>query len=74
MAYTSSQLETIISTLEDGLKGGFARISVEGRGSVDYRGSADIFKAISYFTGLLNQVTATAPRSRIARVITDKGF
>ena len=74
MAYTSSQLETIISTLEAGLTGGYATIFVEGRGSVTYRSSADIFKAIDYFTGLLNTVTGTAPRSRITRVITDKGF
>jgi hypothetical protein len=75
-SYTTSELETIIRTLDSKVGSGVARISLNGR-AVDYTSTEDILKAITYFRSLLNTLVASeagAPRSRIVRWSSSKGL
>lgn len=72
MAYTSGQLETIITTLEGALGSGAASITFEGR-SITYRNPESIIKGITYFRSLLNAATNITPVRQI-RMSSSKGL
>lgn len=68
MAYTTSQLDAIITSLESSLGKGYAELSMDG-GRLVYRNVDEILKAIAYFKNLRVQAVATAanvtPRRQI---------
>jgi hypothetical protein len=75
-SYTTTELETIVRTLETRLGSGVASISFNGR-TVTYTNAKDIAEALTYFRGLLNTQIATesgTPRSRIVRWSSSKGL
>ena len=51
MAYTTAQIDSIISTLQISLASGAAEVTFENR-KITYRSTADIRTAIGYFNGL----------------------
>lgn len=56
MAYSTSDLNTIVSTLEASLATGAAEVQFEGR-RIKYNSVSDIRKAITYFQSLLPAAT-----------------
>ncbi len=77
MAYTTSQLDAIIATLESALGSGTADVTFQGRRLV-YRSVTDIRNAIAYFQALYNNVSA-APVTTVQKIRTflfhgGKGF
>jgi hypothetical protein len=56
MPYLTSQLDTIIATLEAGLGKGYASVTHDGK-SVTYRSMEEILKGVAYFKALYNNAT-----------------
>jgi hypothetical protein len=78
MAYTTSQIDAIIATLEAGLGQGYAEIMYENR-RITYRSVADVRNAIAYFRGLYGSasdaVAPAQPRTRTFFLFGgDRGF
>ncbi len=77
MAYTTSQLDSIITKLETALAVGTAEVMFEGRRLV-YRSVSDIRNAIAYFQALYNNATDapvnTTPKIRTFLFNGSKGF
>jgi roadblock/LC7 domain-containing protein len=69
MAYTQTQLEA----LEAALASGTLRVSFEGR-SLEYRSVDELKKAIAEIKAALAAADPAAPRSRVLRIYTGKGF
>jgi hypothetical protein len=77
MAYTQTDLETIITKIETQLYSGVVEIQFEGR-RTKYSTGAEKLEALRYFQGLLNAVisvdTSTPPKSRVTRMYSDRGL
>lgn len=77
-AYTTSQLDTIIATLESGLGQGFATLRKADGSEIEYRSVADIRNAIAYFRSLYDNATdapiSTTPKVRTFLFFGGKGF
>ena len=74
MAYTTADLDAIITRLESALGTGAAVIVFEGR-RVEYRTASEISRAITYFNGLRETVAGTSDaRIRQIRMYSDKGL
>lgn len=70
MAYTEAQLQEQITTLETALARGERSVTFADR-SVTYRSTQELRDALSYFSGLLNQLQS---RSRQSLGVASKGF
>ena len=67
MAYTLTQIDAIISTLESSLASGTAEVQFEGR-RVRYHGVDQIVKAIAYFQGLRASLLGSSAPVRVTRL------
>lgn len=75
MAYTTQQLEEIVSALQVRLGSSVAEVHF-GDQTLRFHGPSDIAKSLTYFTGLLNAQLAAetgTPRPRIVRWSSSKG-
>lgn len=70
MAYTEAQLQEQITALESALARGERNVTFKDR-SVTYRSTQELREALSYFSGLLNQLQA---RPRQSLGVASKGF
>ena len=69
MAYTTSQLDTIVQKLESCLSSGTAEVEFQSRRLI-YRSTADIRNAIAYFKGLYSSASdAPATSTRKIRTL-----
>jgi hypothetical protein len=77
VAYSTSDLNTIIRTLEGALTTGVAEISHEGK-LMRFRSVDEIRKAITYFTSLMDEATDApsdpAPKVRTYYLYGGKGI
>ena len=73
MAITTTWTEQHLATLEAAYASGITEVSFGDR-RVRYASLAELLQAIYALRAALSGVTAGAPRSRIVRVMTDKGF
>jgi len=72
MSFSSSQIDSIIASLEAALGSGAAEVTFENRRIV-YRTQEEIFKGLDYFKGLRNSA-AGSTRVRQIRLSGSKGL